>query len=102
MSLVPLIVTTLLVLVINIPFGYWRANVKKFSWQWALAIHIPVPLIIAMRIFFNIGFAWYTYLFLVTAFFSGQRIGYYIHQQFTKNHHSISSCLFMDIKRNCC
>jgi hypothetical protein len=27
---------------VNLPFGYWRANVKKFSLHWILAIHIPV------------------------------------------------------------
>ena len=67
-------VTTAVVLV-NIPFGYWRASVKKFSLQWFLAIHIPVPIVILLRIYGGIGFAFYTYIFLVSAFFGGQQAG---------------------------
>ena len=57
--MIKLIIISILVLLFNIPFGYWRANVKGFSVQWFLAIHIPVPFIIAVRIFLDIGFSWY-------------------------------------------
>ena len=76
-----LILVTFTAVVINGPFRYWRANVKKFSLQWFLSVHIPVPFIIFLRIAGNIGFAFYTYLFLVSAFFTGQRIGSYIRKQ---------------------
>ena len=66
--MIKLTIIALLVFILNIPFGYWRANVKRFSSQWFLAIHLPVPFIIALRILSGIGFAWYTYLFLVGAF----------------------------------
>jgi len=46
---------SLFVLVLNIPFGYWRANVKRFSLGWVFAIHIPVPFIIVFRIFTELG-----------------------------------------------
>jgi phosphatidylserine synthase len=36
--------------VMNIPFGSYRNLTRKFSWQWFLAIHATVPLIIFMRI----------------------------------------------------
>ncbi len=86
----------------NIPFGYWRANVKKFSLQWALAIHIPVPIIIAERIFSGIGFAWITYPVLVFAFFFGQFLGVKLyHFLKDKKHYSVSSCLILDCYRNC-
>lgn len=65
----------LLVFIINIPFGYWRSKVLKFSPQWFLAIHIPIPFIIILRIYSDIGFALYTYPILVGAFFLGQLIG---------------------------
>lgn len=77
-----LAILTLLVLIFNIPFGFWRAQVKKFSVQWFLAIHIPVPFIIFLRYYFDIGFAFYTYLLFVGAFFIGQRIGVFM---FKKN-----------------
>jgi len=92
-----LAVITILVFVFDIPFGYWRANVKKFSFQWALAIHIPVPFIIFARIYSDIGFAWYTYVFLVSAFFLGQRLGATILQKRISKGLKVSSCLIMDL-----
>ena len=84
---------------LNIPFGYWRANVKKFSWQWILAVHIPVPIIIALRILGSVGFAWYTYIFVVAAFFLGQQYGAFLLK--TKMHKcdKTTSCLLMDLLR---
>ena len=35
---------------LNIPFGYYRAGVRRLSWQWFLAIHLPVPLLFVMRV----------------------------------------------------
>lgn len=87
---------SLVVLVLNIPFGYWRANVKDYSFQWFLAVHIPVPFIIALRIFSEIGFAWYTYVFLISAFFIGQKTGGIIHKYMEKIK-DVSSCLIMDL-----
>ena len=93
-----LLIDTIVVLILNIPFGYWRANVKKFSLQWILSVHIPVPFIIVLRIFSDIGFTWYSYVFLVSAFFIGQKVGSYIHHNFEK-YSFVSSCLVMDIMR---
>ncbi len=88
------------VFVLNIPFGYWRSNVKKFSWQWVLSIHIPVPIIIGLRIFSGIGFAWYTYVILVAAFFFGQKVGNMIYLTFLQQYEQVSSCLIMDLYIN--
>lgn len=94
-----LIITSIAVFILNIPFGYWRAHVRRFSAQWFLAIHIPVPFIITMRILGHIGFAWYTYLFLVAAFFLGQQCGALL-IKWTRNHCThMSSCLVMDLLR---
>jgi hypothetical protein len=93
-----LLIISLIIFILNIPFGYWRANVKRFSLQWYLSIHIPVPIIIAIRIFFEIGFSWYTYLFLITAFFLGQKLGSYIYT-YLKKLNNVSSCLLMDLYR---
>jgi len=95
-----LIITSIIVFVFNIPFGYWRANVKKFSLQWILAVHIPVPFIIILRIFTSIGFAWYTYVFLVGAFFTGQSFGAYLLKIIKQKGNKVSSCLIMDMLRN--
>jgi hypothetical protein len=68
-------IVALIVFLFNIPFGYWRAKVKKFSLQWALSIHIPVPFVVLLRIYSNIGFQFITYPILIFAFFSGQFLG---------------------------
>ena len=92
-----LTIATIAIFVLNIPFGYWRANVKKFSFQWYLAVHIPVPIIIAIRILVSIGFAWYTYVFFVGAFFLGQSLGAYIQKSKKNKGEVTSSCLIMDL-----
>jgi len=94
-----LLYDTLFVFLFNLPFGYWRINVKKFSFQWVLAVHIPVPFIIALRIYTTVGFAWYTYIFMVAAFFLGQKMGALIHYYMERICQKITSCLFIDIIR---
>jgi len=96
-----LVLISLIIFFFNIPFGYWRANVKRFSLQWALSIHLPIPIVILLRIYGGIGFALYTYPILVGAFFGGQFIGKLIFDSFKKNRpFNPTSCLVMDVKRN--
>jgi hypothetical protein len=70
-----LVLVALAVFLLNLPFGYWRAGTRKFSWQWALAIHLPVPLIIALRIYSGLGWQLISFPVLVGAFFLGQFCG---------------------------
>jgi len=70
-----LAVVCIIVFIVNMPFGYWRGGVKKFSLQWFLAVHIPIPMIVALRYGFHLGFQLYTYPFMVAAFFFGQMVG---------------------------
>ena len=65
----------LLVFLLNLPFGYWRASVRKLSRQWFLAVHLPVPLVIALRIFSGLGWKLMSFPVLVGAFFLGQFVG---------------------------
>ena len=65
----------LLVFLLNLPFGYWRASSKKFSRQWFLAVHLPVPLVIALRIYSGLGWKPISFPVLVGAFFLGQFVG---------------------------
>jgi hypothetical protein len=92
-----LIIVSILTFLINLPFGYWRANVKKYSVQWILAIHIAVLIIVIERIFSGIGFALITYPIIIGAFFFGQYFGGKIHRYFF--HHCLNkptSCLVVD------
>jgi hypothetical protein len=42
--------------IINLPLGYWRKRVRKFSFQWFAAIHAAVPIIIAIRVASGISY----------------------------------------------
>ena len=70
-----LFLAALSTLIVNLPFGYWRSRVPKMSWQWLLAIHLPVPVVILFRYLFDLGFEWTTYPVMVLAFFLGQLFG---------------------------
>lgn len=94
-----LLVVGLIVFIVNIPFGYWRANVKKLSLQWFMAIHIAVVLVIALRLLSHIGFAWYTYVVLVSAFALGQQSGAMVIKKIRRICDSVSSCMVMDLYR---
>ncbi|PLX94171.1 MAG: hypothetical protein C0621_05895 [Desulfuromonas sp.] len=41
---------------VNLPLGYLRQGVRKFSAAWFLYIHLSIPLIICLRLHF--GFSW--------------------------------------------
>lgn len=68
-------IVAIIVFVFNLPFGYWRASVRKFSVQWILSIHTPVPLVIALRIVSGLGWQLMTFPVVVGAFFAGQVVG---------------------------
>jgi len=89
---------TVIVFIINIPFGYWRANVRRYSLQFFLAIHVPVLLIILYRILSTTGFELTTLFYTVPAFFLGQYAGSKIYS-FRKNNGllPLTSCLVMDV-----
>ncbi len=65
----------LLVFILNLPFGYWRARTRKFSWQWILAIHLPVPGVVALRIYNGLGWQLASFLVLIASYFLGQFVG---------------------------
>jgi hypothetical protein len=68
-------IVAVIVFLLNLPFGFWRARLRKFSWLWILAIHLPVPLVIALRFYSDIGFQFVTFPVLIGAFFLGQFAG---------------------------
>jgi hypothetical protein len=68
-------IDAIIVFLLNLPFGFWRARVKKFSLPWVLAVHLPIPLIIALRIYTGIGYRLVTFPVIIGAFFLGQFAG---------------------------
>ena len=76
MELVFLIVIFLLCLgtvLFNTPFGFYRVTLRRFSWQWFMAIHLPVPFIIIARIASGAG--WTIIPVLVACALAGQLLG---------------------------
>jgi len=65
----------LLIFVMNLPFGAWRARLRKLSPTWFVAIHVPVVLAIGMRILMGVPFRLITLPFYIAAFFLGQLAG---------------------------
>jgi len=63
------------VFVLNLPFGAWRARTRKFSLPWFLAVHAPVPLVVALRVAAGLGWHLVTFPVLIGAFFLGQLAG---------------------------
>lgn len=65
----------LAVLLLNLPFGYWRAGSPRFSRSWFLAIHLPIPFVILLRVTSGLGWQLVSFPVLVGAFFAGQFLG---------------------------
>ena len=90
-----------IVFLLNLPFGYWRANVRKFSLAWFLSIHAPVPLVIAIRVLSGLGWQFITFPFMIGAFFGGQFAGSWLHRmRGARSGARVSSCLVWDLLNN--
>jgi hypothetical protein len=70
-----LALATLVIFFLNLPFGYWRAGLRKLSPGWFVAIHAPVPLVVALRWGLGLPFRWGTLPLFVMAYFAGQFLG---------------------------
>lgn len=60
-------------ILLNLPFGYMRARSRKFSIQWFLYIHLPIPVLIFLRL--SLGFTWKAIPFIAVAAITGQFAG---------------------------
>jgi len=70
-----LIAVAFAVLALNVPFGYWRAGLRKLSPGWFAAVHAPVPLVVALRLISGLGFHLATLPLMIAAYFGGQLLG---------------------------
>ncbi|HEX5650166.1 MAG TPA: hypothetical protein VFX69_10975 [Steroidobacteraceae bacterium] len=67
--------------VVNVPFGYWRAGVRKFSPAWFVAVHAAVPVVVALRFGLGLPFRWTVFPLFVIAYFGGQTVGARLRQR---------------------
>ena len=91
------LIVALLTFIVNIPFGYWRAKTKKFSKEWFLAIHLPVPLIVIFRLLMGVHLNIPTVVVFVISFFLGQRVGIVINHLLEKKLGQTSKNMFADL-----
>lgn len=70
-----------LVLVVNLPFGFWRAGLRRLSLPWFVAVHAPVPVVVGLRWASGLGFRWETLPLFVAAYFGGQLLGGRVRQR---------------------
>ena len=71
-----LLSVALAIIILNIPFGCWRAATRKFSLPWFLAIHLPVPMVVLIRLSVGVEWHWHTAPVLLGSFFLGQALGH--------------------------
>lgn len=79
MNVLPFVILLSSVFLLNLPFGYYREGTRKFSIQWFLAIHLPIPAIYFIRKAENIT-TWVIPFSLVFAI-AGQIVGARIRQK---------------------
>jgi hypothetical protein len=63
------------VVVLNVPFGFWRARTRKLSLPWFVAVHAPVPLVVATRLLAGVRWQLAVLPVLVGAYALGQFLG---------------------------
>ena len=85
------------VVLLNLPFGYWRANVQKFSFPWFLSVHTPVPFVITLRMLSGLGWQLATLPIMLAAYFGGQFVGGKLHSLRAARNSAITSCLVRDL-----
>ena len=57
----------------NLPLGYLRQGVRKFSFRWFLYIHVSIPFIMLLRLYMGLSY-WFIPFSLGSAV-AGQVIG---------------------------
>lgn len=65
------------VVLVTLPFGFYRAYTRKLSLRWFLAIHLPVPLVFLTRFEAHLSYAFipFTCLAFATGQLAGNRLG---------------------------
>jgi hypothetical protein len=60
---------------VNLPFGYWRGGVRRFTARWITAVHAPVPVVVVMRLAAGVRWRLVNLPVLLGAYFLGQLVG---------------------------
>ncbi len=68
-------IVALIVFLMNLPCGFFRAKAEKLSKAWFFWVHAPIPFVIALRVLSGLGFKLYTFPIVISAYFLGQFTG---------------------------
>ena len=80
-----LVLVVVIAVAVNLPFGAWRTTTRKFSWQWFLSIHLPIPAIFVIRR--AAGFGWDYVPVMVACAVTGQLLGGWLYQKIRPSAH---------------
>jgi hypothetical protein len=75
--LVRIVAVLVAVVVVTLPFGFYRAYTRKMSLRWFLAIHLPVILVVVARVEAHLPYMFipFTCLAFASAQFLGAKAG---------------------------
>lgn len=79
-SIIPLLLVTLAAFLLNLPFGYMRVKTTKFSLQWFLYIHLPIPFIYFLRKLSGLSYI------VIPVIVIGAVLGQYVGGKFNKGY----------------
>mgnify|MGYP006954408768 CR=1 FL=1 len=82
-SIISVIWLVVLALIISIPCGYARQNFPKYSIMWWVLIHLPIPVIVILRI--KAGLNWHFIPLTLGGSVAGQMIGGAINRRRKQN-----------------
>ncbi len=66
-------ILVLIAVALNVPFGAWRATTERLSLRWFLAVHLPIPFILLLRL--SSGYSCRVIPLLVAGAVAGQLLG---------------------------
>ncbi len=72
-SVISIVGLVVLALIISIPCGYARQSFPKYSLMWWVLIHLPIPIIVLLRI--KAGLNWHYIPLTLGSSIAGQIIG---------------------------
>ena len=73
------------VVAVNVPFGFWRAGVRKLSGPWFVAVHVPVLLVVGIRLLSGLGWHLATFPVFLGSYFVGQYVGGVLRRRTARN-----------------
>jgi len=68
-----IVVIAVVAFLVNLPLGRWRSRCRKLGPAWFTAVHASIPLIVVLRIWRGVPWAWAP--FFVACAVAGQWLG---------------------------